>query len=135
MMTQMNKQQNERQNTASCCGDVADLMQPGFFKALSDPNRIAILARLAKCCQACTVSEIAECCPINVSVVSRHLAMLRDAGILEARKKGKEVYYTVRYASLAKGLRQIADAFDACSATEVVAAKTTKKATKSRTKK
>jgi len=92
-------------------------MRPAFFKALSDPNRIAILARLSACCRACTVTEIAECCPINVSVVSRHLAMLRDAGILEARKSGKEVYYSVRYSTLAQKLRQMADAIDACCPT------------------
>ena len=89
-------------------------MQPAFFKALSDPNRIGILTRLTECCGACTVSEIAECCPVDVSVVSRHLAMLRDAGILEARKAGKEVHYSVRYSALADSLRQIADAIDAC---------------------
>ncbi len=114
MKTQMSKRVKQRKNTANCCGDVAELMQPAFFKAPSDPNRIAILARLAECCRACTVSEIAECCPVNVSVVSRHLAMLRDAGILEARKVGKEVHYSVRYSALADSLRQIADAIDAC---------------------
>ena len=107
----------------NCCGNVAELMQPSFFKALSDPNRIAILAQLAECCRACTVSEIAECCPVNVSVVSRHLAMLRDAGILEARKVGKEVHYSVRYSALAESLRQIADAIDACCPAESTNAK------------
>lgn len=138
MKTQMRKRQKQREDKDNCCGNVAELMQPGFFKALSDPNRIAILARLAECCRACTVSEIAECCPVNVSVVSRHLAMLRDAGILEARKVGKEVHYTVRYSALADSLRQIADAIDACCPTVSDDAKTktkTKGASKSGQKK
>ena len=97
-------------------------MQPAFFKALADPNRIAMLTRLAACCRACTVSEIAECCPVNVSVVSRHLAMLRDADVLEARKQGKQVYYTVRYSELVNSLRQIADAIEACCPAERCAA-------------
>ena len=63
---------------------------------------------------SCTVSEAAECCPVNISVVSRHLAMLRDAGILHAQKRGREVYYSVRYPELAATLRAIADAIEAC---------------------
>ncbi len=129
MTTQMSKRQTQPKNAANCCGDVGELIQPAFFKVLSDPNRIAILARLAECCRACTVSEIAKCCPINVSVVSRHLAMLRDAGILEARKVGKEVHYRVRYSTLAESLRQIADAIDACCPVESDSTNTKTKAT------
>jgi ArsR family transcriptional regulator len=123
MMTQMRKRETQRRNAAGCCADIGELMQPSFFKALSDPNRIAILARLATSCSACTVSEIADCCPVNVSVVSRHLAMLRDAGILAARKEGKQVYYSVRYAALADSLRQIADGIEACCPVESRVAK------------
>lgn len=127
MMTQMRKREKQRRNAAGCCADIGELMQPSFFKALSDPNRIAILARLATCCSACTVSEIADCCPVNVSVVSRHLAMLRDAGILAARKEGKQVYYSVRYAALADSLRQIADGIEACCPVESRVAKKTRR--------
>jgi len=130
MKTQMSKRQKQPKNLADCCGDVGELLRPAFFKALSDPNRIAILARLAECCRACTVSEIAECCTVNVSVVSRHLAMLRDAGILEARKVGKEVHYNVRYSALADRLRQIADAIDACCPSEAFNEKTKTKSDK-----
>jgi hypothetical protein len=49
--------------------------------------------------------------------------MLRDAGILEARKVGKEVHYSVRYSALAESLRQIADAIDACCPAESTNAK------------
>jgi len=57
---------------------------------------------------------MAECCPVNVSVVSRHLALLRDAGILAAERRGKEVYYSVRYPQLVATLRAIANAIEAC---------------------
>ena len=103
-----------KRKDTSCCQAMSDLLEPRFFKALSDPNRITLLTQLAQCCTPCTVTQIAECCPINISVVSRHLALLRDAGILEAQKQGKEVYYSVRYSVLADTLRAIADAVDAC---------------------
>ena len=52
--------------------------------------------------------------PIDISVVSRHLATLRDAGILEARKLGKHVHYTVCYQRIVQQLRDIANAIEAC---------------------
>lgn len=53
------------------------------------------------------------CCPVDISVVSRHLGILRDAGILEARKRGREVYYRVRIDQLTALLRNLADALEA----------------------
>jgi ArsR family transcriptional regulator len=100
-----------------CCGELADLLSPRFFKALGDPNRIAILQTLAGCCTPMTVGKVAECCPVDVSVVSRHLATLRDAGVLEVRRRGKEVFYSVRFENLAALLRRMADAIDACCST------------------
>lgn len=114
-MTQISKKRPARRPAArSCCQDVGELIEPKFFRALCDPNRVAILARLAECGRACTVGEIACCCPVDVSVVSRHLAMLRDAGILEATRKGKEVHYCVRFSSFVPTLRAIADAIESC---------------------
>lgn len=110
----MSKERTEQAQHPECCPCVGDALKARFFKALGDPNRIAILARLAECTKPCTVSEVAACCPTNISVVSRHLAMLRDAGILEAEKKGREVYYSVRYSELASTLRAIANAIEAC---------------------
>ena len=108
----MSKQKNDKAD--QCCQRIGELMSPGFFKALCDPNRIAILANLAECCGPLKVSEVAKCCPVDMSVVSRHLSMLRDAGILEAHKQGKEVYYSVCYSKLVGMLRDMADAIEAC---------------------
>ncbi|GMU34641.1 MAG: winged helix-turn-helix transcriptional regulator [Planctomycetia bacterium] len=112
-MTQINKTTCGPPNRP-CCQDVAELIEPKFFRALCDPNRVAILARLAQCGRSCTVGEIACCCPVDVSVVSRHLAILRDAGILEATRRGKEVYYCVRFDTFVSTLRVIADAIESC---------------------
>ncbi len=98
----------------SCCRELGGLLDPRLFKALGDPNRLALLVQLSQCGTSCTVSQAAECCPVDISVVSRHLAMLRDAGILNAQKRGKEVHYSVRYPELAATLRAIADAIEAC---------------------
>ena len=109
----MNKHKQNPSRRQSCA-DMGKLLEPRFFKALSDPNRIALLSRLAKCRQPCGVSELVGCCGVDISVVSRHLALLRDAGILRAEKRGKEVYYSVRCEEVVSTLRRIADAIEAC---------------------
>ena len=97
-----------------CCQRLACCLEPGFFRALGDNNRLALLVQLAGCRKPCTVSELAVCCPVDLSVVSRHLATLRDAGLVVAAKRGKEVYYSVLHGAVADTLRSIADAIDDC---------------------
>ena len=97
-----------------CCRRLDRLLSPPFFKALGDPNRLALLTRLAGCCEPCTVTELSACCPVDLSVVSRHLAILREAGIVESRRSGKEVRCRVRFDVLSRTFRQIADAIDDC---------------------
>ena len=90
------------------------VLDPEFFKALSDPTRVKLLACLAKCGRMCSVTEVAECCSVDFSVVSRHLSMLADAGVLASRKEGRTMYYQVQYEDLSNSLRALADAFDNC---------------------
>ena len=90
-------------------------LSPDFFKALADPNRVAILAQLARSHRSQTVSDVARRCPIDLSVVSRHLKILRAAGILESEKRGKLVFYRVRRPYLVALFRDLADALDAPS--------------------
>ena len=90
------------------------LIDPELFKAFSDPTRASLLTCLAKCRRACTVGEIAECCAVDMSVVSRHLATLARAGVVHATRQGRTVSYEVRYDELCRKLRSIADAIEAC---------------------
>jgi ArsR family transcriptional regulator, arsenate/arsenite/antimonite-responsive transcriptional repressor len=102
---------------AKCCRPVDNLLDARLFKALSDTTRVKILACLVKCGKACSVTEIAECCSVDFSVVSRHLAILDRAGILESKKNGRTVYYSVLYGQLSQVLRGLADAIEACCPT------------------
>lgn len=90
------------------------LLDPTLFKALGDPTRAAILACLAKCGRAVPVGDIAGCCAVDLSVVSRHLAQLASAGLLASERRGRSVQYRVRYAEVAAALRAIADAVAEC---------------------
>lgn len=99
---------------AKCCGPVDELLDPELFKALCDPTRLKLLSCLAKCGRPCSVSEVAECCAVDLSVVSRHLAQLEHAGILESSKSGRTVSYVVCYGTLCDTLRELANAIEAC---------------------
>jgi len=114
MMTQMSKRIIRTKTRRTRRRDLGATIEPRFFKALGDPNRIALLSRLARCAQPCSVSELTCCCPVDVSVVSRHLAILRDAGIVRAERRGKGVFYSVETDTLAASLRALADAIEAC---------------------
>lgn len=84
------------------------------FRALCDSNRLALLMRLACCGTSRNVGEMASCCPVDPSVVSRHLSTMREAGILTARRRGKEVHYSVDAKGLAALLRSFADTIEGC---------------------
>lgn len=62
--------------------------------ALGSPVRRAILQELRTCPLA--VGEIAERLPISRPAVSRHLRVLEDAGLVEARQLGTRNVYSVR---------------------------------------
>lgn len=89
-------------------------MDPEFFRALADPTRVRLVACIAKCGRGCSVGEVAQCCSVDLSVVSRHLALLARAGVLEATKRGRTVVYAVRYEAVCGTLRAMADAFQGC---------------------
>jgi DNA-binding transcriptional ArsR family regulator len=51
---------------------------------------------------------------VDLSVVSRHLGILKKSGVLKAEKKGKEVFYSINSKELVKSLRSIADFIENC---------------------
>ena len=59
--------------------------------ALCDPTRREILKMLKK--GGKTAGEIAERFDISPPAISRHLAVLRNAELVEAKREGKFIYY------------------------------------------
>ncbi len=115
MMTQMSKSPSY---TSSASNRVADALTPALFKALGDSTRVALIAWLGSQSKPRTVTEIASsgCCTVDLSVVSRHLRLLRAAGVVEAHRRGREVLYGLRVRSIAGSLRRIADLLESCCA-------------------
>lgn len=63
-------------------------------KALAHPSRLLILDALAKG-ERC-VGDLTELVGADQSTVSKHLAVLRHAGIVDQRKKGVMAFYRLR---------------------------------------
>ena len=87
-----------------------------IFRALGDETRLAVLSRLAVTPGAQTVTEVASCCGVHISGVSRHLRQLQDAGLVSSERSGREVRYRLQCSELASMLRGLADALDRCLA-------------------
>ena len=66
-----------------------------IFKAMGHPTRLFIVDQLARDGQRC-VCELTEMIGADMSTVSKHLAVLREAGIIRDEKRGSQVYYTLR---------------------------------------
>jgi DNA-binding transcriptional ArsR family regulator len=81
-----------------------------LFRALADGTRLRVLSCLVKCGRACSVTEIAESSSVDFSVVNKHLKVLASAGILDAEKRGRTVWYTARCGDLSGRLSALVDA-------------------------
>lgn len=62
-----------------------------FFKALAHPTRLRIVEMLAE--EELCVCVLLESFSIDMSTLSRHLAVLKNAGVVTCEKRGKNVYY------------------------------------------
>ncbi|GCF07894.1 ArsR/SmtB family transcription factor [Dictyobacter arantiisoli] len=70
--------------------------QARLLKALADPTRLRILSLLSRHEGEVCVFEIVESFTLEQPTISHHLRILRDAGLVDCRKKGLWAYYYVR---------------------------------------
>ena len=66
-----------------------------IIKSMAHPTRLFIVDELARTGERC-VWELTEMVGVDMSTVSRHLAMLKNVGIIEDEKRGSQVYYSLR---------------------------------------
>lgn len=64
-----------------------------FAKALADPTRQEIMTLI--CCQELSVGDIVEAVGVSQPTVSHHLAILREAGLVNVRNEGKQTFYSL----------------------------------------
>lgn len=64
-----------------------------MLKLLANGKRLMILCNIVK--EAKSVGQLAELVDLSQSALSQHLAKMRRKGLVEADKRGKEVYYHI----------------------------------------
>lgn len=68
-------------------------MADSAFKALADPTRRELLRLLSK--RDLAAGDLGAGFPISQPAISRHLAILRGAGLVSARREGQNVIYSL----------------------------------------
>lgn len=96
-----------------------ELTEPAqVFRALGDPIRLSIVQQIAAA-QELACSALEDTLPVSKPTISYHTKILRQAGIIEVRKNGRNFFYTLRgetldglineLQSLAPGPRPVAE--------------------------
>lgn len=65
-----------------------------IIKAMGHPTRLFIVDELSR--RERCVCELTEMVGIDMSTMSKHLALLKEAGIVQDEKRGAQVYYSLR---------------------------------------
>ena len=68
-------------------------LKAGLCKTFSDPKRLIIISELRG--GEKQVGDLAKTLGIPHAVVSRHLSVLRNRGVVSPRREGKNVYYSL----------------------------------------
>ena len=76
-----------------------------FAKAIADETRQKIMTEC--CCCWISVGDLANKLNVTQPTVSHHLAILRDAGLVNIREEGKQTFYTLNQENIAVCCGQI----------------------------
>ena len=79
--------------------------QSRFFKALADETRLRILGLLGV--REMCVCEVMVALGLTQPTASHHLGLLENAGLVNARKEGKWVFYSIASSDLLANLQKL----------------------------
>jgi ArsR family transcriptional regulator len=77
-----------------------------LLQALGHPTRLSIVRELAGSTEVCAC-DFTDCCGVRQPTVSHHLRILREAGVIEAERRGTSIWYSI-VPSAADRLRALA---------------------------
>ena len=80
--------------------DTMHTVPDALFKSLADPTRRAIYERLARDGEQ-TVHVITGHAGVSQPAVSKHLGVLKSAGLVRERRAGRETHYSAQPEALA----------------------------------
>jgi ArsR family transcriptional regulator len=65
-----------------------------LLQALGHPTRLSIVRELAGTSEICAC-DFTDCCGVRQPTVSHHLRILREAGVIEAERRGTSIWYRI----------------------------------------
>ena len=80
-----------------------------MLKALGEYNRLSLVYELCQCKTPQNAMCLCSCCSVDASVVSRHLKILKQEGVVSLERNGRERTYSLNRAYVAGQLRALAD--------------------------
>ncbi|MEF3280601.1 MAG: metalloregulator ArsR/SmtB family transcription factor [Elusimicrobiota bacterium] len=79
--------------------------EANILKALSHPTRLLIIDMIQN--KEFCVCELQQKIGDDISTVSKHLSVLKNAGLVNTKRKGKWIYYTLTFPCIVNFLRCI----------------------------
>lgn len=64
-----------------------------LLKAIANPARLVVVCQLAE--RECSVRELERVVGLSQSAISQHLAVLRRSGVVQSRRHGQTVFYSL----------------------------------------
>jgi DNA-binding transcriptional ArsR family regulator len=93
----------------------SELFRGNFFKCLNDETRQKIMLLVGQHAgDGLRVADIARNFDLDRTTISHHLAMLRDGGLLNVARRGKERYYALNSVYIIETLEEVISIFKAC---------------------
>ena len=86
-----------------------------IVKAMAHPTRMFIVDELSRTAERC-VCELTEMIGADISTVSKHLAILKNAGIIDDDKRGNQVFYRLKVPCIVDFFRCVESVIE-CNAT------------------
>jgi DNA-binding transcriptional ArsR family regulator len=100
-------------NSETCLNELVNNFDYKFFKTMGEPVRLDILRFLMTNGRS-DIGTIAENMPQDRSVISRHLTMMQESGILNSFKETRYVYYEINGKAFIDKLEAIANQIREC---------------------
>lgn len=75
------------------------------FKALAHPDRLRVFFHLVRQGCECAAGDVQRAVEIPAPTLSRHLDLLRRAGLIESRREERYIYYAVRRETVSELIR------------------------------
>lgn len=92
---------------------LVEVLDSKFLKSLGEPVRVEIIRYLLLNGQV-DIGTIAENMPQDRSVISRHLNLMQETGILTAEKAGRHMYYRLNADAFLERFTRITDLVASC---------------------